>query len=149
MDKVFEVKLPILGFEEVKKMKLEKIDDLFMKLSNVESEVPHFTLVNPFLLREYEFDVPSNIKILLDLDNAKNLLIANIMVIQKPIENSTINFLAPLIFNFDNFTMAQVVLDSTQYPLYKLNEPIGTYYNQDEAQQQGQATPTQDNNKIS
>ena len=92
---VFEVKLPILGFEEVKKMKLEKIDDLFMKLSNVDSEVPHFTLVNPFLLREYEFDVPSNVKILLDLDNAKNLLIANIMVIQKPIENSTINFLAP------------------------------------------------------
>lgn len=138
---VFEVKLPILGFEEVKKMKLEKIDDLFMKLSNVDSEVPHFTLVNPFLLREYEFDVPSNVKILLDLDNAKNLLIANIMVIQKPIENSTINFLAPLIFNFDNLTMAQVVLDSTQYPMYSLSESIGQYYNKEEAQKGENAAP--------
>ncbi|WP_334087602.1 flagellar assembly protein FliW [Helicobacter typhlonius] len=142
---VFEVKLPILGFEEVKKMRLEKIDDLFMKLSNVDSEVPHFTLVNPFLLREYEFDVPSNVKILLDLDNAKNLLIANIMVIQKPIENSTINFLAPLVFNFDNLTMAQVVLDSTQYPMYSLSDPIGTYYNKEEAEKGEQSSPVRDN----
>ena len=80
---VFEVKSPILGFENVTKMKLEKIDELFMKLFNADGEVPHFTLVNPFLLREYEFDVPSNIKILLDLNNAKNIAVANIMVISK------------------------------------------------------------------
>ena len=47
---IFEVKSPILGFENVTKMKLEKIDELFMKLYNAEYEVPHFTLVNPFLL---------------------------------------------------------------------------------------------------
>lgn len=127
---IFEVKLPILGFEQVTKMKLEKIDDLFMKLYNADGEVPQFVLVNPFVLREYEFDVPSNIKILLDLDNSKNLLIANIMVIQKPIENSLINFLAPLVFNFDNLTMAQVVLDSITYPTYGLDEPISKYYDE-------------------
>lgn len=93
------------------------------------------------LLREYEFDVPSNIKILLDLNNAKNIAVANIMVIQKPIENSTINFLAPLIFNFDNLTMAQVVLDSTQYPMYSLSEFIGQYYNKEEAQKGENAAP--------
>lgn len=130
---IFEVKSPILGFENVNKMKLEKIDDLFMKLYNAKGEVPHFTLVNPFLLREYEFDVPANIKILLELDTAKNILVANIMVLQKPIENSTINFLAPLVFNVDNLTMAQVVLDSTQHPSYSLSEPIGHYYNEEEA----------------
>lgn len=144
---IFEVKSPILGFEDVTKMKLEKIDDLFMKLYNADGEVPHFTLVNPFLLREYEFDVPSSIKILLDLQNAKNLLIANIMVIQKPIERSTINFLAPLVFNFDNLTMAQVVLDSTQYPFYHLNESIGNYYKEEEAQKGENAAPVRDNNR--
>ena len=103
--------------------------------------------MNPFLLREYEFDVPSNIKILLDLSNAKNLLIANIMVIKKPIEKSTINFIAPLIFNFDNLTMAQVVLDSTQYPMYHLDEPIDTYYNQKEAQKGEQSAPVRNDDK--
>lgn len=138
---IFEVKSPILGFESVTKMKLEKLDDLFMKLYNVDGSVPHFTLVNPFLLREYEFEVPASIKILLDLETSKNLLIANIMVIQQPIENSTINFLAPLVFNFDNATMGQVVLDSTQYPFYSLNDPIGRFYNKDEAEKGEQAAP--------
>lgn len=138
---IFEVKSPILGFESVTKMKLEKLDDLFMKLCNVDGSVPHFTLVNPFLLREYEFEVPASIKILLDLETSKNLLIANIMVIQQPIENSTINFLAPLVFNFDNATMGQVVLDSTQYPFYSLNDPIGRFYNKDEAEKGERAAP--------
>lgn len=125
---IFDVKSPILGFEKVTKMKLEKIDDIFIRLSNAEDEVPVFTLINPFVLREYEFDVPVALKVLLDLDNSKNIFTANIMVIQTPIQNSTINFLAPVIFNFDNHTMGQVVLDSLKYPQYGLAESISNYY---------------------
>ena len=128
---VFEVKSPILGFEKVKKMKLEKIDDVFVRLSNAEDNTPVFTLINPFVLREYEFDVPAAVRLLLDLENAKNVFIANIMVIQTPIQESTVNFLAPVVFNFDNSTMAQVILDSLKYPDYKLAEPISNYYKGD------------------
>lgn len=129
---VFEVKSPILGFEKVKKMRLEKIDDVFVRLSNAEDNSPVFTLINPFVLREYEFDVPVAVKLLLDLENAKNVFIANIMVVQTPIQNSTVNFLAPVVFNFDNQTMAQVVLDSLKYPQYQLAEPISDYYKDEE-----------------
>ncbi|MCE3037384.1 flagellar assembly protein FliW [Helicobacter sp. faydin-H20] len=130
---VFDVKSPILGFEKVKKMKLEKIDDVFMRLSNAEDNSPVFTLINPFVLREYEFDVPAAVKLLLDLEDTKNIFIANIMVVQNPIQDSTVNFLAPVIFNFDNQTMAQVVLDSLKYPQYQLAEPISDYYKSEEA----------------
>lgn len=129
---IFDVKSPILGFEKVAKMKLEKIDDIFIRLSNAEDEVPVFTLINPFVLREYEFDVPVALKVLLDLENSKNIFTANIMVIQTPIQNSTINFLAPVIFNFDNHTMGQVVLDSLKYPQYGLAESISNYYQPEE-----------------
>ncbi|PAF53414.1 flagellar biosynthesis protein FliW [Helicobacter sp. 13S00482-2] len=129
---VFDVKSPILGFEKVTKMKLEKIDDIFIRLSNADDEVPVFTLINPFVLREYEFDVPIALKLLLDLDNSKNVFTANIMVIQTPIQNSTINFLAPVVFNFDNHTMGQVVLDSLKYPQYGLAESISNYYQPEE-----------------
>ncbi|MCE3038802.1 flagellar assembly protein FliW [Helicobacter anatolicus] len=130
---IFDVKSPILGFEKVKKMKLEKIDDVFMRLSNAEDNSPVFTLINPFVLREYEFDVPAAVKLLLDLESTKNIFIANIMVVQNPIQDSTVNFLAPVIFNFDNQTMAQVVLDSLKYPQYQLAEPISDYYKNEEA----------------
>ena len=67
---IFEVKSPILGFERVTRMEFEKIDELFMRVSNPDGEenVPTFTLVNPFLLRNYEFEIPTALKLLLDLD---------------------------------------------------------------------------------
>ena len=132
---IFEVKSPILGFERVTRMRFEKIDELFMRVSNPDGEgnVPTFTLVNPFLLRDYEFEIPTALKLLLNLENCQNLLVANIMVLQNPIEDSTINFLAPLVFNFDNHTMAQVVLDSINYPQYSIAEPIRVYCDKDEA----------------
>lgn len=128
----FEVKSPILGFEDVVKMKLEKIDDVFMRLSNIDAASPVFVLINPFVLREYDFEVPVAMKLLLDLENAKNIFVANIMVMQTPIQESTINFLAPLVFNFDNQTMAQIVLDSFKYPTYGIAEPISKWYKEDQ-----------------
>lgn len=135
---IFEVKSPILGFERVTRMEFEKIDELFMRVSNPDGDggVPTFTLVNPFLLRNYEFEIPTALKLLLDLENCKNLLVANIMVLQNPIEDSTINFLAPLVFNFDNHTMAQVVLDSINYPQYSIAEPIRVYCDKSETSTQ-------------
>lgn len=125
----FEVKSPILGFENVSRMKLEKIDDIFMRLDNVSGDLPSFTLVNPFALCEYNFEIPTAIQVLLEINSekTKNILIANIMVIYKEIKDSTINFLAPLIFNFDNQTMAQVVLDVMKYPQYSISEPISKF----------------------
>ena len=126
----FIVKSPILGFEDITKMKLEKIDDIFMKLSNADAPLPCFTLVNPFALWDkYSFEIPSAIQVLLDLQEGKtqDILIANIMVVYKEITDSTINFIAPIVFNFDNKTMAQVVLDAPKYPHYSIAEPIATF----------------------
>lgn len=129
METEFIVKSPILGFEHITKMKLTKIDDIFLKLSNADEPLPCFTLVNPFSLCEYSFEIPSAIQVLLDLQEGKtqNILIANIMVVYKEITDSTINFIAPLVFNFDNGTMAQVVLDALKYPQYSIAEPIATF----------------------
>ena len=125
----FEVKVPILGFDDLKKVRLEKIDDLFMKLLNVESDYPSFMLVNPYALRPYEFNLPAAAKVLLSVEKDSQLLILNTMILQEPIENSTINFIAPLIFNFSNHLMGQVVLDSTRYPDFGLTDPISVYLN--------------------
>lgn len=135
----FDIKSPILGFEDVSKMTLEKIDDIFMRLSNTDGTAPVFVLINPFALRQYDFEVPVAMELLLDLKNSKNILIANIMVMQTPIQNSTINFLAPLVFNFDNKTMAQIVLDSFKYPSYGIAEPISKWYKEDDENPQSPA----------
>lgn len=107
----FDLKLPLLGFEAVSQMELQKIDDIFMRLESV-GEGPSFTLINPFALREYSFDIPTSLQALLGITPESNLLIYNIMILQSPIERSTINFVAPIIFNTDNQTMAQIIIDN-------------------------------------
>jgi flagellar assembly factor FliW len=112
----FEICVPLLGFEDVKRVNLEKIDDVFMKMSSLDDEHISFTLIDPFVLREYDFEVPTSIQELLEIDKDSNILILNIVLIQTPIENSVINFIGPIIFNTQNNKAAQIILqDSTKY----------------------------------
>jgi flagellar assembly factor FliW len=120
----FELKLPLLGFESVSRMELTKIDDIFMRLESL-GEGPSFTLINPFALREYAFDIPSSLQALMEIKEDTNLLIYTIMIVQSPIENSTVNFVAPLIFNTDNQTMAQIIIDNRND--FALAEPVRNY----------------------
>lgn len=120
----FDLKLPLLGFEAVSKMELQKIDEIFLRLESI-GEGPSFTLINPFALREYSFDIPSSLQALMGITPESNLLIYNIMILQTPIEKSTINFVAPLIFNTDNQTMAQIIVDNRTD--FGIAEPIKNY----------------------
>ena len=123
---VFNVKAPIPGFEVIKEVEVEKIDDFFVKLVS-KSDTTTFTLINPFMIRNYDFKVPEYFRSLLDIKDDTNILILNIMIIATPIESSTINFIAPLIFNTDNGTVAQVLLDAALYPDFGLMESISNY----------------------
>lgn len=120
----FDLKLPLLGFETVSKMELTKIDEVFMRLETI-GEGPSFTLINPFVLREYSFDIPSSLQALMEINPQSNLLIYTIMILQTPIENSTVNFVAPLIFNTDNQTMAQIIIDNRND--FSIAEPVKNY----------------------
>ena len=107
---VYEVKKPILGFEDVLKVELEEIDGLFSTLKAVEKDYPNFTLVNPYQLRDYSFDIPKDVQVLLDINENSNILVYNVVVLHNPMTESVVNFKAPLIFNKDNGKMAQFII---------------------------------------
>jgi flagellar assembly factor FliW len=113
---IFTLKLPLLGFEHLSMMKLEKIDDTFAKLSSQDADNISFTLINPFILCDYNFEIPTPLQTLMEIDDNSDLLIYNMMIVNSELEKSTINLAAPLIFNVTNQTMAQLILqDSTTY----------------------------------
>ncbi len=112
----FDVSMPLLGFKEIQQVELQKIDEIFMKMRSCEDKDISFTLINPYILREYDFEVPQHILDLLNITKESNLLIYNIVLIQKPIEDSLVNFIAPLIFNTDTQKVVQIILsESTKY----------------------------------
>ena len=63
----------------------------------------------------------------MDLKENSRVEVYNIVVLQNPIEKSVVNFIAPLIFNYDNMTMGQVVLEAGKYPHLGVAEEIATY----------------------
>ena len=123
---IFSVKTPILGFEQIKNLELEKIDDFFYKLKSCDDETV-FMLINPFLIRDYDFIVPQYFKKVLELEESSKPLVYNIMIVSKPIENSVINFIAPLVFNKDKGYVSQVLLDANKHKEYGLAEEISKY----------------------
>lgn len=123
----YEVKSSILGFDQITSVEISRIDDLFLTLKSGTDSNINFTLVDPYLLREYSFDVPTSIRILLDINEKSNLLVYNVVIIQDPLDESCVNFLAPLIFNQDNATMAQAVLDPKDHPGFALAQPIKNF----------------------
>lgn len=123
---VFSVKSPILGFEHIKTMGLIELDKFFVKLQSKDDETS-FTMINPFALRSYEFDIPSYYEELMDIKDTSQLRIYNIIVVSLPLEKSTVNFVAPIVCNMDNMTLSQVVLDVGAYPQYGQAEPIENF----------------------
>jgi flagellar assembly factor FliW len=127
LEMIYNVKASILGFEQTERVELSKVDEHFIQIRDVDNANIAFTLVNPYALREYSFDVPTPIQVLQEIHKESKINVYNIIVIQKDIEKSVVNFLAPLIFNEDNATVGQVVLSSKAYPEYDVAQEMGNF----------------------
>ena len=123
----YEVKGQILGFDKMMNVSISEIDDMFATMHDSDNEDISFTMVNPYLLREYSFDVPRDVKVLLEITEDSNMSVYNITLIQNPLENSTINFLAPIVINNDNKRVAQVVLNKERHPDFGMAESIVSF----------------------
>lgn len=123
----FDMCVPILGFENVKEVTLEKIDDTLMVMKPTDGENISFALIDPFILRNYDFEAPDEVQKLLEITEKSNIIVLNIVLIQSPIENSLVNFAGPLIFNTDNNKAAQVILNHS--PEYGVAEKISSFLN--------------------
>ena len=123
----YEVRGNILGFENTLEVEIHEVDELFSTIIDKSNEGISFTVVSPYALREYSFDMPSDVKAILEINEKSNVSVYNIVVIQKPLENSTINFLAPIIVNNDNNKIAQAVLNAKNNPDFGMAEKIKSF----------------------
>ena len=126
----YDIRGEILGFADTGSVEIVEIDDLFSTMVDTKNENISFTIVNPYLLREYSFDIPLDIKVLLGITEDSKLTVHNILVVQKPLENSTINFLAPIIINEDNKKLGQFILDPIKNPDFGMAESIKSFKEQ-------------------
>ena len=125
--RIFNFVLPIIGFNELKKFAIIDInkDGIFKWLQSLEDPTLAFPIVSVFSFNvDYSFDIPDNVVETLKIENVESLLVMNIASIpQDNPKGTTLNLLAPLIFNIDKNLAGQVILTGTGYdisfPLFK------------------------------
>lgn len=128
-NRIFNFVMPIIGFDMLHKFIIldPNKDTLFKWLQSIEDPALAFPIISVSALNlDYTIDLPDNIVETLDIKNVESLLVMNITSIpQDNPKGTTINLLAPLIFNLDNQNAAQIVLSGSgydiSYPMFKEN----------------------------
>lgn len=126
------VKCPILGFEDTKELEFFPVDEIFNKVKSLDGRDFEFVLIDSQLIRPgYDFAIPTYYQELLGLseDSKKQAFI--IVAVHKNQEETTLNFLAPMLVNWDNNSVAQVILEPGAYPDYFQADKITNYIKKD------------------
>ena len=126
-ERIFEFVLPIIGFNELKKFVIVDLnqDGLFKWLQSTEDPALAFPVVSVFSLNvDYTIDLPDNVVDSLNITDVNSILVMNIASIpQDNPQGSTLNLLAPLIFNLENYKAGQIILSGSGYdisfPMFK------------------------------
>ena len=128
-ERIFEFVLPIIGFNELKKFVILDInkDSFFKWLQSVEDPELAFPIVSVFSMNEdYALDIPDTVVDALKIQDVESVLVMNIASIpQDNPQGTTLNLLAPLVFNVNTQLAGQVILSGSGYdvsfPLFKKN----------------------------
>ena len=126
-NRIFNFVLPIIGFNDLTKFIIldPSKDTLFKWLQSVEDPSLAFPIISVAALDyDYSVDLADGVVKSLFIKNPESILVMNITSIpQDNPRGTTINLLAPLIFNLDNLTAGQVVLSGSgydiSYPMFK------------------------------
>ncbi len=123
---IFNFELPILGYEDKRYVMIDVTENpIFKWLQAVDTPEVSFPITNPVIFgHDYVFELPTQAQDVLDIKTAEEVLAFNIACIpDKAPKDSTINLLAPLIFNTKNHKAGQVILTdsgfSTREKLFK------------------------------
>ena len=125
--RIFDFVLPIIGFNDLKKFIIlePNKETLFKWLQSIEDPGLAFPIISVASLNyDYSIDLSDGVIKALDIQNPESLLVMNITSIpQDNPRGTTINLLAPLIFNLDNLKAGQIVLSGSgydiSYPMFK------------------------------
>ncbi|MGP4073868.1 flagellar assembly protein FliW [Piscibacillus sp. B03] len=112
----FESGLP--GFQEHKQFVLLDLEGnpAFKVLQSLKQENLAFIVTNPFLIEaKYEFELEEASKQQLKLEEPNDVQVWNIVTVQDPFEQSTVNLKGPIVINAKKNLAKQLLLSESNY----------------------------------
>ena len=124
---IFDFVMPVIGFDSLSKFVIidSNKEALFKWLQSAEEPDLAFPIISVAGLDyDYSVELSDSVVEALGIESADDILIMNITSIpQENPHGTTINLLAPLVFNLKNQKAAQIVLSGSgydiSYPMFK------------------------------
>ncbi|WP_339201047.1 flagellar assembly protein FliW [Paenibacillus sp. FSL P2-0322] len=108
----------IPGFEQLREFQLQEHNELFSLFSAVEQPATIFITVNPFdFFKDYEFELSDDALEDIGITSQEQIAVRCICTWNSDQSKTTVNLLAPLIFNIEQQTGKQIVLQNTKYTI--------------------------------
>ncbi|WP_039042129.1 flagellar assembly protein FliW [Sporosarcina sp. ZBG7A] len=116
------------GLEDEKKFVLLPIEgnDSLQVMQSVGRPEIALIVSNPYtLVSNYSFEIDEPTIELLDIKSQEDVMVLAVMTMKQPIESSTVNLQAPLIFNINSKTAKQMILNNAKYQLRQsIGQPV-------------------------
>ncbi len=123
---IFEVVVPIDGFEKEKEFSFEKVDDFFSIITAQESQ-KQLRLMNFGALKSLPFEFPEEFASKLNINSLDDISIFYIFVLQTQTSQNTLNTFSPIILNHKNNKMGQIHLNLEELGLESLNNILPSF----------------------
>lgn len=107
------------GFEGEKEFTILPIEEntVFQVLQSTQTASIAFIVTNPYVLVEdYSFEVDEPTLELLNIEQPEDIFVLGILTLKQPIDSSTINLQAPLVFQMNNRKAKQMILNDNRFP---------------------------------
>lgn len=109
---MYEITIALLGFNEFKKVKIEKIDEYFSTLVLDNENLINFTIVNIKYLQHaaFDFNIEDEVLEKMHIRSREDFDIYFSVVLQDPIEKSIVNLVAPILINKRHKLIGQYII---------------------------------------
>jgi flagellar assembly factor FliW len=123
-EQIVNLPLGMVGFPNLKRYILfpHKTGSAFFWLQSLERPDLAFVLINPLMVEaNYQITLSGSDRKLLDIKDPNQIQVWAVVTIPHGAPDSmTANLKAPVVLNLENRLMAQIILESDDYPLKKV-----------------------------
>lgn len=118
---IYEVVVPIEGYEQEKEFDYKRVDDFFSIIKGQESQ-EELRLMSFGALKSLSFEFPQEFVQKLQIEDIKDISIFYIFVLQNTTSQNSLNTFSPIILNNKSNKMGQIHLDLAELGLENLND---------------------------
>ncbi|AXH10717.1 hypothetical protein CP960_02380 [Malaciobacter halophilus] len=107
---MYDVKVPILGFDKIKNMNIKKLDNDFSILEIDSEDGTNMHLLSSNSIKSFDIDINEDFLKKMSIDEDTKISFYFSIVINNPISNSVVNLTAPIVVNEDKKLLGQYVI---------------------------------------